>query len=267
MQCNTKINANKYNLHKYNDDFIQNIQNKKHTKNKKNLCDNKKLTFANKKKLVEKKYNHIIFTNNDVKMKYSKEKYIQNISDLLEMPSTSENRLKAETIVKWCCYIRKSYISQMKKILNKCKKKVDTCLTWVTECFSLKHVDYMNTFCGQSKHTTSSELYFAETTYHILHSTEPIIMNSEDKAINILPIIESQKKSNKNAWNCSFLCKTEDTIIINDLKCCFEELLNCTLKNLHKFLNRIHKCNNKILGVQLNNPIFSATYKVYFKRK
>jgi len=93
----------------------------------------------------------------NVKLKYTKEKYIRNISKFLRLSSLYENRLEAERIVKWCFNTRKLYIMKLKKILNKCKKKAEVCLTRATE-FSTSDIDYtstidyMNAFCGVSKH-------------------------------------------------------------------------------------------------------------------
>lgn len=175
------------------------------------------LTFKHKKQVVEKikkKYYRIIQINNNVRMKYSKEKYINNISEFLGMPSLSENRLEAERIAKWCFHIRELYILQMRRVLSKCKEKAEICLTRAAESSSLGFVDYVNAFCGKSKHTASSELYFREATYRIFKkSSESIIMNSEGKAINILPIIESRNKT-KKVWDCSFLCKMKKSLLM-----------------------------------------------------
>lgn len=52
----------------------------------------------------------------------------------------------------------------MKKILNKTKQKVEVCLTRTAEYCSSQFINDMNVFCGPSKHTVSSELYFTEST-------------------------------------------------------------------------------------------------------
>lgn len=74
--------------------------------------------------------------------------------------------------------------------------------------------------------------YFAESIYREYNISKPIIMNSEGKVINILPLIKSKHKT-KKSWHCSSLCKIEKNII-NDMKCYFEEFLNCTLQTLRK---------------------------------
>lgn len=102
-----------------------------------------------------------------MKIKYTK-RYIQNISQLFDISSITESRMKAEQIVKWCFYMRTIYMSKLRKILQKSKQKAEICLTRAAECFSSKCQDYINAFCGESKHTASSELYFAQTVHIIL---------------------------------------------------------------------------------------------------
>lgn len=105
-----------------------------------------------------------INNRNKQNMKYSKEKCIRNISKLFRMSSLSENRLEAERIAKWCFYIRKVYILQMSRIFNKCKQKIEVCLTRVQQNVFHQNLQIykftdVNMFCGQDKHTAFSELF------------------------------------------------------------------------------------------------------------
>ena len=69
-------------------------------------------------------------------------------------------------------------------------------------------------------------------------------MNSEGKAVNVLPVLKSKKTI--KAWHCSYLCKTKDVEILNNLQDFFKRLLECSLKNVHKLNNHISSCCNKV---------------------
>ena len=122
------------------------------------------------------------------------------------MPPGGTSRLEAERMIKWCFHIRQKYIMEMKKLLKDCKEKVEVSLTRTAECLE---VDVrINALCGESRHTSSSESYYAESSYHPFSGSESIIWNSAGKAINVLPVLQSKKTT--KAWHCSYLCKTKD---------------------------------------------------------
>ena len=130
----------------------------------------------------------------------------------------------------------------MRKLLKDCKEKVEVSLTRAAECLEVD--DRINALCGQSRHTSSSESYFAESSYHTFTGSESIILNSEGKAINVLPVLQSKKTT--KAWHCSYLCKTKNVEILNNLQDFFKRLLECSLKKVHKLNNHISSCSNKV---------------------
>ena len=119
---------------------------------------------------------------------------------------------------------------------------MEVSLTRAAECFEVD--DTIHALCGQSRHTSSSESYFAESSYHTFTGSESIILNSEGKAINVLPVLQSKKTT--KAWHCSYLCKTKNVEILNNLQDFFKRLLECSLKKVHKLNNHISSCSNKV---------------------
>ena len=198
---------------------------------------------------IIKKYRYIAVTNNNIATKNNNETYIRKLSKIISMPSGEASRLEAERIIKWCFHIRQKYILKIRKLLKDCKEKVEVSLTRGAECLEVD--DRINALCGQSGHTSSSESYYAESSYHTFTGSESIILNSEGKAINVLPVLQSKKKT--QAWHCSYLCKTKDVEILNNLQDFFKRLLECSLKKVHKLNNHISSCSNKTHAEKLGH--------------
>jgi len=146
-----------------------------------------------------------------------------------------EKRLKAEKIVRWCMYVRRSYIRNIYKMLALIKKKTEererASLTQIEKCSTVE--EKLDALCGESSHTASSENYFIDSTYqHVIpkeslvinkdekirnlplikSACEPLVMNEEGKVVNIFPLIEIETKK---SWSCNFSCKTDDPILIS----------------------------------------------------
>ncbi|XP_066600006.1 putative autophagy-related protein 11 [Prorops nasuta] len=246
--------------------------------NKETILKRKKIYYQTNKsvklcvtKKIIKKYNHINRQNNNIALKFTAERYIQNLTKTLGIPSLTESRMEAERIIKWCLYTRNSYITSMKKNLKEIKRKAEVSVTRSKQCTSIDIMNKVNSLCGLSKHIASSEQYFYETSYYAMseileanldfsvgtgedfpttrrdlkRNITKIVMNSEGKCINIMPILESKNKT-KKIWHCNFLCKIKDANLINDLKEFYENLLQCTLRKLHKFITDINRCSNKV---------------------
>ena len=130
----------------------------------------------------------------------------------------------------------------MRKLLKNCKQKVEVSVTRAAECLEVD--DRINALCGQSRDTAPSESYFAESSYHTFSGFESIILISKGKAINVLPVLRS--KNTTKAWHCSYLCKTKDVDILNNLQDFFKRLLECSLKKVHKLNNHISSCSNNM---------------------
>jgi len=75
-------------------------------------------------------------------------------------------------------------------------------------------------------------------------------MNEEGKVVNILPLIEIETKK---SWSCNFSCKTDDPILISRYQKFLETLNFCTLKNVPKLIQDIHKCTIKTSNEKLSH--------------
>jgi len=132
-------------------------------------------------------------------------------------------------------------------------------LTQAVKCSTVE--EKLDVLCGESSHAASSENYFIDSTYHVTPketlvintekkvanlpliktASEPLVMNAEGKVVNILPLIEKEKKS----WSCNISCKTNDLFLICRYQKFLETINTCTLKNVPKLIQSIHKCTIK----------------------
>jgi len=145
-------------------------------------------------KKIRNKYIKIVNSNDSVKTKHTAEKYIRDIAEKLDTSSPIENRLKAEQIVIWCFYARDNIIIQLKRVFKAAKQKAQVSLARFADCLQFNLAENIDALCGQGRHVATSEAYYAETAYHPLYHHQSVVMNSEGKSINILPLIEMKKK-------------------------------------------------------------------------
>jgi len=87
------------------------------------------------------------------------------------------------------------------------------CLSLATKCSTID--EKLHAFCGQSKHTASSENYFIDSTYRNIISSQSLIMNVKGQITNVLPLMEARAKK---SWVCNTLCKIDDPILIDRYK-------------------------------------------------
>ncbi|XP_066589551.1 reticulocyte-binding protein homolog 1-like [Prorops nasuta] len=214
-------------------------------KKRKSLEDqfNSKLNINTATNIVSK-YKNIIVANNTIKMKQNVEKYIVNITKDVGIPSITECRLQAQRIVKWCMYIRKTHITHMQKVLKQAKQKAEISITRYNELKENESVENIPiALCGKSRHIPSSEPYFYETAYLPYSDKNPIVINIDGKAMNILPLIGiNEKNKNKKIWECSSLRKIRDLKMFNILKGFYQDLLNYEYQEQGGKLGHPHIC-------------------------
>jgi len=123
-----------------------------------------------------------------------------------------EKRLKAEKFVRWCIYIRNSYIRNMYKILALLKKKSEVCLSLANDekCETID--DKLCAFCDKSRHTASSENCFIDATYRNITESQFLEINIKDQITNVLPLVKTRAKE---SWLCDTLCKIDDPFLID----------------------------------------------------
>ncbi|KYN15986.1 hypothetical protein ALC57_11765 [Trachymyrmex cornetzi] len=155
--------------------------------------------YHNRKWLYNKRY----YEKKNIIKKYDKlwsKSYIQMrnpiiITDIVKKINIKDHvkkQLEAEKIVRWSLHVRNSYIRNMYKILAILKKRSEVHLTLVTDCLTID--DRLHALCGISRHTASTENYFASMYHDKLVSSEPLIMNVKGQVTNILPLIEARAK-------------------------------------------------------------------------
>jgi len=186
---------------------------------------------------------------------------------ILQIAINIEKRLQAEKMVRWYMNIRDNYIRNIYRMLTLLKKKSEICLTVVQECSTFD--DKLHALCGVSKHTSSSENYFIDSSYHNIISsktsitkplikektrienvsicydmtlpevniTEPFTMNVKGQTENVLPLLARQQNSTraKKTWLCNRLCKI-NPLLIDRYQKLLEVINTCTVKNVPKLI-------------------------------
>lgn len=99
-------------------------------------------------KKILKKYRK--FRSQNIIKLHSSKVYIQNIAKKLSITDHIEKRLKAEKIVRWCMYVRKSYIRNVYKILTLIRQKAEVNLTELNLIFAENSTneDKIAVLCG-----------------------------------------------------------------------------------------------------------------------
>jgi len=94
-------------------------------------------------------------------------------------------------------HIRNNYIQNMYKILVLLKKKIRS-FAINDKCKTIG--DKLDTFCGISRYTASSENYLIDSIYRNI-TLSKLLVNVKDQNTNILPLIEGQTKNYNYATN------------------------------------------------------------------
>jgi len=137
-------------------------------------------------------------------------------------------------------HIRNNYVRNMYKILATLKKKSEVCLSLATKCSTTD--EKLRAFCGKSRHTSSSENYFIDSTYRNVTSSQSLVMNAKGQITNVLPLVEARAKK---SWICNALCKVDDPILIDRYEKFLQAISLCTFKKIPELLQKIHTCTIK----------------------
>jgi len=73
--------------------------------------------------------------------------------------------------------------------------------------------DKLRAFCGKSRHTTSSENYFIDATYHTITESQSLETYIKGQITNVLPLVKTRAK---RSWLCDILCKIDDPFLIKN---------------------------------------------------
>ena len=169
----------------------------------------------------------------------------------LDSASNQEDRREeAKSFVSTAIYVRDTYISRLKRVLQYCKDKVSISLArlGIMPIHENEHAA-LTALCGSPNHCSTSEPYFSVAAYDFKEglcaiSTDElnvIILNEEGQSTNVFPLADSSK-SKKN-WYCNNYCKVVDPDILKDLKQLFEDLLYFTYVDANKYLKQIDICS------------------------
>ena len=248
-----------YNLEK--NKFLENSRNY-YEQNKKQICAKRKVYFDLKKrycnlnkeqnlikakktvaKKIKKKYK-VILKQDTNKLLQNKEKFIRNVMEKLDPVSTEEDRREeAKSLVSTAIYVRSTYISRLKRVLQSCKNKVSISLTrlGIMPIHENERAALI-ALCGFPKHCSTTEPYFSEAAYGFqkgrctenIEDSNVIILNEKGQSTNIFPLIDSTK--NNKTWNCNNYCKVVDADILKDLRQLFDDLLYFTYVDANSYL-------------------------------
>ena len=225
---------------------------------KKKYCDlNKEQKIIKAKdaaaKKIKNKYKVITLRQDTNKLLQNKERYVRNVMEKLDSPSLSDELLRrrqAESLVSTAIYVRGTYITRLKKVLQACKDQVEISLSRLGIMSIHGNEDAaLTALCGNPKHSCTSELYFSEAAYDFQDGlcTESkgestvIILDENGKSTNIFPLLDSTK--NQKNWQCNNYCKVVDTDILKDLKQLFEDLVYFTYVDANNYLKQIDICS------------------------
>ena len=161
-----------------------------------------------------------------------------------------DRREEAKSLVFTAIYVRDTYISRLKRVLQSCKDKVSISLTrlGIMPIHENEHAA-LTALCGFLKHCSTAEPYFSEAAYDFkeglctdnTEESNVIILNEKGQSTNIFPLTDSTK--NNKTWNCHNYCKVVDTDILKDLKQLFEDFLYFTYVDANSYLKQIDICS------------------------
>jgi len=159
----------------------------------------------------------------------------------------------------------------------------------VEECSTFD--EKLQALCGDvSKHTSSSENYFIDSSYRNTISsktsiteplikektqienvsicydmtlpevniTEPFIINVKGQTENVLPLLARQQNLSKTrarkTWLCNSLCKI-NPLLIDRYQKLLKVIDTCTVKNVPKLIQKVFECTVKISNdLKLGHP-------------
>lgn len=199
---------------------------------------------------IVKKYRGLGRRTNTIPLLGSVETFVGNLSSKLSRQPTPESRIEAQRIVKWCIQARKEIVLGIAKTLNNLKQRIDVCTIQAAESSDVECK--IAAFCGESKHTGSSDPYYTDTAYNELDSpNEPLITEATGRIVNILPVTATSHI--RKSWVCSEMCIKPDEHTITRLEHLFRTVSTWKISNIRNNLKNFNVCSVNNTGLRLGH--------------
>lgn len=166
-----------------------------------------------------------------------------------------DSRSEAEKIFKWCKVSRVSCYSNARRIYKSLQETAEANITKIKNV-NANITDTIAALCGESKHRSTTEAYFATTSYNFKRfsmqneqsKNKFLITNESGQISNILPVTYETKKISKKksaTWKCDeSVCKIyKDVDLIKHFHEFLEHIMKISFKDVRLFSNDLKSCD------------------------
>ena len=151
--------------------------------------------------------------------------------------------LSAEHLVKTSLYYRETYQREFVKAFQHLRSSVLASLSKASEFTTGDPSKIQGILCGESLHTSNTELFFPEVCYH-----DNAFDGQKKVMYHKFPSYTTDAhKTGFTTWKCSNLCNTTASHILGNLMDIYSKIGECLPLMARRYVQQIDECNKRVI--------------------
>ena len=190
---------------------------------------------------IKNKY-HRIF-NRKAKMSGTFSEYVQRLTKKMGFQNKPAKELKAQQLVRSCLQqlslYKHNFISSFQRLQNMVRSSISKAAE-----VSSTNLEILDILCGESLHTSNTELYNCGACYHSEAFNKDGLLDFEK-----FPNCEINYIGDKAivTWECSLdppLCKLDGEVILTRLRAIYSNIIECSATTSRRYIRQMNDCSN-----------------------
>ena len=203
--------------------------------------------------------------NRKAKMFGTFSEFVQRLTKKMGFQNKPAKELKAQQLV-WSCLQQLSlykynFISSFQRLQNMVRSSISKAAE-----ISSTNLEILDILCGESLHTSNTELYNYGACYHSEAFNEDGLLDFEK-----FPNCEINYIGNKAivTWECSLdppLCKLDGEVILTRLCAIYSNIIECSATTSRRYIRQMNDCSNdesrdvSLRGIHFSAICFTSTW-------